>query len=84
MINHILNPSMFCEMITVPVCVNSMTPIAERMEVSFRVMMNWLTRDGTIILIPCGATTLIKAFRYGKPRLRAASHWPGSTASKPP
>ena len=79
MMVHILNPSMFCEIITVPVWVNSMTPIADRIEVSFRVMMNWLTNDGTINLNPCGAITLIKALLYGNPKLRAASHCPWLT-----
>ena len=61
MINHILNPSMFWAMMTVPVWVSSMTPIAERIDVSFKVMINWLTKDGTMILIPCGMITFTKA-----------------------
>ena len=83
-INHILNPSMFWEMITVPVCVSSITPIAERIEVSFKVIINWLTNEGIINLNHWGAITLIKALLYGNPKLRAASHCPILTDSNPP
>lgn len=70
---QILKPSMLRAMIIFPVWVNSRIPMIERMDVSLRVIMNWLMKLGIIILIPCGKITRRIAFPKGNPRLRAAS-----------
>ena len=65
------------------VLTSSGKPMTDRIEVSLRVMMNWLMIEGIIVRMACGSTTLYIAFQYGRPRLRAASIWPLSTLSIP-
>ena len=55
-------------------------PITVRMEVSFRVMMNWFTMGGMAILNAWGRTILAMVRPAPRPRLRAASLCPLGTA----
>ena len=41
-INHIELDCKFLAIIILPVCVNSTSPIIDKIEVSFKVMTNWL------------------------------------------
>ena len=55
------------------VLTSSGKPMTDRMDVSFKVMMNWLMMLGIMVRMACGSTTRTMARQYGRPRLRAAS-----------
>ena len=55
----------------------------EASEVSLMIMINSLPSAGRIFLMACGMMTYHMAPLELKPRLRAASRWPGSTAWMP-
>ena len=61
-----------------------MTGLTEMIEVSLMVMHHWLTTLGIQMRMACGMTMRQVVWLLERPKLRAASVWPGSTAWMPP
>ncbi len=56
------------------VLTSSGKPMTDRIEVSLRVMMNWLMIEGIIVRMACGSTTLYIAFQYGQAKAAGGLH----------